>query len=312
MVTVADVWPDVNLVFGTCDDEFKFRRLNDAIELLANKGEWQPALVYLDVQTDGNRTITLPSEIETPLAVLIGGKPALGHDRLFEYHLNGPGQDWSECQWKWRDGGQHPVMVDPNGTKGLAAVSESSADLSEVVRVYGLSDTGSLLRTEVSPGSFEDGIELSIQAAPAALFSAEKPAKIFRISKPATAGRVKILDEDGAILSDLQPFETSPVYRRIAINRDADTVRIFARRTTYRVYRQTDIIPLPQRYALVLAMRALRAYDDQMLDTALGFEAQAARMTAEKHFRLQPPVSMPVQVNIAGSLSSHGDDIFDD
>lgn len=311
MVTVADVWPDVNLVFGTCDDEFKFRRLNDAIELLANKGEWQPALVYLDVQTDGNRTITLPSEIETPLAVLVGGKPALGHDRLFEFHLNGPGQDWSECQWKWRDGGQYPVMIDPDGTKGLLAVSESVEDVGDVVRIYGLSATGSQLRTEVSPGVFEDGIELPIQATPVS-YSTETPSRIFRISKPATAGRVKILDEDGAILSDLQPFETSPMYRRITINRDADTVRIFARRTTYKVARQTDIIPLPQRYALVLALRALRAYDDQMLDTALGFEAQAARMTAEKHFRLQPPVSMPVQVNIAGSLSSHGDDIFDD
>lgn len=305
MIIVEDIWDDAKLVLGTCDDEVLYRRINDAIEMLANKGEWEPQNAYIDVVATG-RTVALPEEVETPLAVSLNGNPALGQDKLFEFHINGPGDDWSDCDWRWRDAFRHPTLVEPDGTEGVAAYSNDSDDVGRYVTVYGTDENGNPLRTETSPGIFEDGLVLAIQSPAAVTFSTQNPLKIRNINKNRTVGRVKVVTESGTVLVDAGPYETNPMYRRILVSGTTPTVRIFFRRKTWKVDARTDWIPLNQRFALVLMLRAVKAYDDEQLDKALGYEAQAARLTAEKNFRLQPPVNMPIQVNVAGTLGTDG------
>src|SRR5579859_7266684 len=100
---VADLVPDVKLVLGQCDQATIYRYLTDAIVALAPKFDWDPLVGYMDLctTTDG-RTLTLPPEVDTPLAVNIGGFPVSFRSKWFEFHLNSDGSG-AETDWNWDD-----------------------------------------------------------------------------------------------------------------------------------------------------------------------------------------------------------------
>lgn len=311
MIFVEDIWDDARRVFGTCDEEVIYQRINDAVELLANKGEWQPLQAYLDVTATG-RIVSLPADVETPLAVSLNGTPATGQDKLFAFHVNGPGEDWDECDWRWRDGFQHASLVDPDpdNLEGVGVYSTSDLDTGAFVTIYGLDEDGHPLTTETSPGVFEPGLTVATQFGSASTFTVAKPSRIDHIRKGNSKGNIFVVTQSGVEYAKLRPADRQSLYRRIEVSKTDANVRIFFRRTTAKVEARTDWIPLNQRFALVLAMRAIKAYDDERLDLAMSYEAQAARLTAEKNFRLQPPVSMPIQVEVAGTLGNDGFDGF--
>src|SRR6185369_4612353 len=89
-------------IFGICKEEKLFRYMTDAIRLLANKGEVDPLVGALDICVQ-NKCVTLPEEVETVLAVNLAGRPALGHNELFQFHLNGPGSNKTRCDYAWSD-----------------------------------------------------------------------------------------------------------------------------------------------------------------------------------------------------------------
>lgn len=305
MLTVADIWDDAKRVFGICDEEFLYQRVNDAIELLAAKGEWQPLHAYVDVAVDG-RNVTLPAEVQTPLAVSLNGNPSLGYDRLFEFHFNGPGPSWEPVEWGWRDGEFYSTMADlPDPEEGLGAYSTSPEDAALELRVFGLDEDGTALRTEDSPGVFSDGLVVPVEYPAAVTFTSVKPSRIDRVEKPASAGRVKLVTSGGDLLGDYQHYETRPRYRRITVPGRTTSARIYFRRTTFKVGRQTDWIPLPQRYALTTMLAAVKEYDNRNIETAMALEANAARMTAENNHAMQPPVSMPIQVQVVGGITDN-------
>jgi hypothetical protein len=308
MVLVSDIWEDAKVVFGNCNETQLYRRINDAVELLSAKGEWEPLNAYVDIAVTG-RKIAFPTVVETPLAINLDGVPSLGHDKLFEFHLNGPGDNWSTRGVKWRDGGLRPIMVDlPAVPEGLSVYSEVPADAGDIFRVYGADQNGSALRTEVTPGNWEDGLRLVVQYPTATVFSSVRPSRIDRVLKPITDGRVKLVTSGGALIGDYQHNETSPFFRRVVLNREASTARVFFRRASAKVASLNDWIALPQRYALKLMLQALKGYDDEEIEKALGFESQAVRMTQERNSRLNPPVSNPIQVSDAGSVGGGADD----
>lgn len=311
MIQVEDIWDDAKLVLGTCDEAVIYSRINDAIELLANKGEWEPLMAYLDTTATG-RVVSLPIEVETPLAVSLNGKPATGRDKLFEFHVNGPGEDWDESDWRWQDGFRHATLVDPDPAEleTVGAYSTDSTDTGGYITIFGLDEHGNPLRTETAPDIFEPGLILSLESGAATTFSLQKPSRIDAIKKGTTNGNVFVVTSGGTVYAKLRPQDTTSLYRRILVSKSDATVRIFFRRTTAKVAFRTDWIPLNQRFALVLALRAIKAYDDERLDLAMTYEAQAARLVAEKNFRLQPPVGMPIQIEVAGTLGQDVGELF--
>src|SRR5690349_14154798 len=95
MFRVNDVYDEAKKIIGVCDEEKLFRWLGDAVGLIANKGDFEGWKGYLDICTMGcqcnsgadqscrlgccgRRCIALPREVETVIAVNIGGQPALG------------------------------------------------------------------------------------------------------------------------------------------------------------------------------------------------------------------------------------------
>ena len=321
MLLVSDIWEDAVDVFGSCTESLLYRGINDAIELLANKGDWTPLMATLDICGQG-QCVSLPPEVETPLAVTIDGVPALARNELFRFHLNGPGERCGYVDWAWENSGWHSTMRDIVNPSKLVAVLERPEDNSAELWVYGKDRHGNPIRTEVSTGVFVDGYQVPTfkgYAIPDP--NAPEFGMVTGVRKVVTEGRIRLATinwnpstGEGLLLGDYLPRETVPGYRRIRLSREADWVRVFFRRRTFKVASQTDFIPLHNRLALVLSLRAVRAYRDRAsLGEAMSYEAYAVRMLVEREDVVAPPGATPVQVMTTGSLyNSKTDDFGED
>lgn len=129
---VSEIFNDAKEVLGFCDDAKVFSRLTDAIEALANKGQWEPLLAYLVIPVTNQNYVILPDTIEVPLRVNLSGNPAFGRDKLYEFTMNGPGTLDERVDWSWEDQGDIDVIgADQNGN----ITSEASANGRRVIRI---------------------------------------------------------------------------------------------------------------------------------------------------------------------------------
>ena len=305
---VDDVWPSALEVFGTCDDTVRYRRINDSIELLVNKGDWQPLFCYVDVCSSGP-CVALPSDVETPLAAIINGVPALARHELYRYHLNGPGERYRAARWEWEDGGLVPTMRDLSVPSRLIARLDRPEDAGSDLWVYGYDKVGALVRTHQPDGSWVDGYQVptifgwSLPAGDAPEF-----ARITGVRRGArTVGRVRLATSDwnpmtkeGLLLGDYNPGELEPSYRRVRLSACPEYVRFYVRRKTFKVTARTDFIPLHHGFALELGMRAVRAYADRDVALGMDFESQAVRLLSERESAVTPPGGIAMQFDPGG------------
>lgn len=301
MLTVADIWEDAEETFGHCHERKLLKQITDAVELLANKGEIDPLLGYVDLCVDG-QCVTLPREVETPLAVNIGGRPALGRDVLFSFHLNGPGDFQTPCDWEWADQGNHYTYRDLNCPAKLVAYLDSNEDTGKKLKVWGYDEQNRPLRTRVN-GVWQDGYFVPmVYGYPVPDSSAPFISRITGIKKDVTVANVRLSTLDngsdtGTLLGIFEPDEVLPIYRRIRIAQNAEWIRLFYRRRSLELRSQHDRILLHSRPALKMAMRALKKFDENDVATATMFEATAVRFLTERENVLTPPVSNPIQVH---------------
>lgn len=315
MMLVGDIWDEAKVIFGHCKEPRLFRQISDSIQLLANKGEIDPLVGFVDICVT-SRCVTLPREVETVLAVNIGGHPSLGHDELFSFHLNGPGDFGGTCDFDWFNTGTFPTYRDLPCPARLIAFLSSSEDEGKQIRVFGFDDQNQPLRTRVG-GEWVDGLLVPTifgYAVPAS--TDPKVSRITGIVKDRTVGTIRLSSFDGAsssgtLLGIYEPDETRPSYRRIKISVGCDWVRICYRKRTSDVASLYDRILLHSRLALILAMRAVKKYEENDVGTALGFEAQAARLLTERESVLTSPVGNPIQVEDRNGMKLKGWDDVD-
>ena len=315
MMLVSDIWDDAKVAFGHCNEFRLFNQITDAIELLANKGEVDPLVGYVDICVT-NQCITLPREVETVLAVNIGGHPALGHDELFSFHLNGPGDFQKSCNFDWFNTGGFPTYRDLPCPSRLIAFLDSAEDEGKQIRVFGFDDQNRPLRTQLASGEWIDGLLVPTifgYALPAS--TDPRVSRITAIVKDRTVANIRLSSFDGStssgtLLGVYEPDETKPNYRRIRISPNCGWVRICYRKKTAKVNSIHDRILLHSRLAVVLAMKAVQKYSESDLGTAMQFESQAARILTEKESILTSPVGNPIQVEDRNGLQLLGiDDI---
>ena len=321
MILVSDIWDDAKDVFGSCDSSVLYRGINDAVDMLAYKGDWSPFMVYLDICGQGT-CVTLPSEVETPLALMMDGIPALSRGQLYRFHLNGPGENGGTISQRgWEFMGQSPVMQDILVPTAVIAYLEHPEDNGVELWVYGYDRKGAWVRTQQSNGSFVDGYQVpTLYNWPIPDDNAPIFSRITAVRKGVSVGRIRLASIDwqptndiGLLMGDYLPHETLPRYVRLRLSHCADWVRFFVRRKTCKVANQTDFIPLHQRLAVVLAMRAVKAYADKQIGDALNYETHAARLLTEREDVVTPPGPSPIQVIMQGSLyNPQSDDIGND
>lgn len=301
MVPVKVIYEESRKIVGNDREDFIFRRLSDAVIMLATKGEFDPCVGSLDISVC-SRVVTLPSEVDTVLAVNICGQPAVGRDQLFKFHLNGPGDCGPRVVWEWIDQGKFPVYRDMTTPSTLAGWCYQDEDENCDLWVYGYDEKGNVVRSKVGD-EWRDGYKVptfkTFHTVPddAPLFS-----RITRVQKPLTAGPIRLSTLDnssqtGILLGVYQHYETEPSFRRIRISRHANWVRIFYRRNRFEVRSQEDVLPIFNPQSVLMALRAIKKYGEvNGIPEAEAMEATAVRWEQEAQRCATAPNVHPMQV----------------
>lgn len=317
MFRVDDIWDEGMKIVGSCDSARFLRWVGDAVSLIVNKADFEGLKGFLDICTSGcascnssatnscnsrscgRRCITLPREVDNILAVNIGGRPALGFSQLFNFHLNGPGDCRTGCQWSWMDqGGFHSTIQDLLVPAQLVAHLQSDADNGKELIVYGFDTAGQKLTRTDASGNALDGYQVpTIYGVATPDSQAPTISRITGIFKATTSGSVRLATTDAITLGIYEPDEHVPQYRRIQINRSCSWVRIAYMKASPTFTSRYDHIPLKSRIAVLLAMQARKHYANQMWPEAHAAEADAARLEIEAQFKSEPPLSFPIQVH---------------
>jgi hypothetical protein len=318
--TVDAIYDEGKKIIGACDDTKFFRWCSDVTTIVCNKADLEAQKGVIDICTVGCRChdrgltnhergcgsacVTMPREVGTVLAVNVEGRPSLGVDQLFSFHLNGPGDRplHTRCEHQWQDqGANHSTYRDLLTPALLVAYLQRPEDAGKALIVYGYDSAGQLLRRE------EGGVWLNGYRVPTiygvAMPDAGAPliARITGVFKDSTVGSVRLATIDssgstGVNLAVYEPDENVPQYRRITLNRCARWVRVAYMRANPIYTSRFDHIPMLSRAAFLIGMQARKDYSDRQWADAHSAEADAARLEIEAQQKIEPPVYMPVQV----------------
>lgn len=302
MLQVSDIWDDAVKTFGACKPTFLYDKISQGVELLANKGEFDPTFGTLDLCL-ASQVVALPPEVETIIACNICGQPSVARDQLFSFHYNGPGTCGPRLQWEWSDLGDTPLYRELECPSKIIAIAADAEDINTAtVRIYGFDDLQNKLTTIAEDGTVTDGILVPVLGGFQAI-SATAPfvARITRVEKSLSRGPIRLCTLDnsattGALLAIYQWDETQPMFRRIKLSSPASAVRIAFRRRVFKVRAQTDVLPVNNKSAMVMILVALKKYLDENFELGEAAESTAVRWMKEEQFTSNPPVVHPITV----------------
>jgi hypothetical protein len=248
---------DARAIFGSTDDDFLFRQITDAVEMLSNKGNFDANIVYLNIGFT-NGQFVLPDFIETPLALydLGTGKRALFRDRLWEFAVNNPAENLGRpIAFEYSDVNDQPLQVMPVYPTRLRVDVPSPG-----VRVTGLDQNGNRI----------SGITLQT------FYGGPSWSRVLSIDKdPGVKNQlVRVYAEtpDGSpsqtpdlLMATFQPDVVDPKFRVLTLppnNGATGTAfpgcRLIARRRNFEILCWDDYIPIDNRMALKAALRGVR------------------------------------------------------
>lgn len=311
MFRVKDIEEEAKKIIGVCDDEKFFRWCGDTVSLIANKGDFEGWKAWIDICTSGDgHCFTLPREVETVLAVNIGGRPTLGYGTLFNFHLNGLGDCRQRCDWSWQDqGAWHFTYRDILTPGRLVAQLQLPDDNGRELVIFGYDNRGQKLRRQVN-NAWVDGYQVPTIYG-VAVPDTEAPiiARITGIFKQRTAGSIKLAMEDNTLLGVYEPDEEIPQFRRIKINRSSTWIRVAYMKKNPVFTSLFDHIPLRSRVGFLLGLQARKFYHAGDIANAQQFELNAARLEIEAQNKVEPnTTNSPIQViDGVGSLNDKFD-----
>lgn len=280
-------------VLGVCDQVTIFRTISDAVRLISNQGILDPAIGEMDLCVcDG--CVTLPSDVETVLAVNSAGAPTYLRDQWYQYHLNGTGSQ-GYTPFRYTDIlGTVATFRDPSAPVALVASVESAVDSNKRLRVFGWDENGKRIFTVGSNGALEDGFLVPTVFG----FSQPNPAapliaRIDMIQKDVTNGFVKLLavNTDGSphtLIGYYRPDETVPRYQRI--NTQAKNwIRIKYKKKDFEVRSTRDWVNIDNREALILAIKAVNFRRKNQIELASQMEQESIRLINNEAQAKRPP-----------------------
>lgn len=232
-----------------------YKLITRALQMLKNKGNFDPLLVYVVMNLDADSNIlTLPREVDVPLRININNHPTFSRSKLYEFSLNGPGSDERQfVGFSWMDQSTVPIMVElPSvGTaiKVVNADESFAGDNGKKVRLWGQDVAGNELHEDLVINN----------AAPPTTASAIWRT-IDRVRKDATSQRVRLVMPNGDEVANYYPYELNPEYRRIKLSKKGAAVRMLCKRKTFEVFSDEDYIPLHSELAVLMAVRAIWKY----------------------------------------------------
>lgn len=292
---VSDLIDDLKSsdVLGICDTTVIFRVLSDAVRLISNQGILDPSLGEMDLCVcDG--CVTLPSDVETVLAVNSSGAPTLLRDQWYQYHLNGTGSEGYTPFFYTDIIGQVATFRDPSHPVALVAEVESAVDSNKKLRVFGWDVNGKRIYTVGSNGTLEDGFLVpTVFGFSQPNLAAPLVARIDMIQKDLTNGFVRLLavNEDGSphtLIGLYRPNETVPRYQRMH-TQAKNWLRIKYKKRDFEVRTTRDWINIDNREVILLAVKAVNARRKDQVEKAIALESEAIRILNNEASSRRPP-----------------------
>lgn len=161
---VSQIFEECAEILGTTDESKIFRKIQQAVATLMESGHWTHSVADVDVCTGWDRcSITLPRNIDVPLAVNIDGSPTYFRNRLFQYHVNKGGM-FNSVEWAWDDRGYVATLMDIIQPSQLVAVAELENDVGKTIRVLGNDQNNRTLRSQLANGTGVDGLLIPIHS----------------------------------------------------------------------------------------------------------------------------------------------------
>jgi len=306
---------------GGCSNTIAMDYIQRALDLLQQEGNFDPQIGYMDICTQ-DCIITLPDEVDIPLAVNVGGHVADFRNKWFEFHLNGPGSECcgDSCNWAWEDQGSFGAFRDPTGESTLVAVSDQASDGNAVkfLTVYGYDSTGKWVMTDKGDGVLSDGMLCPIYSTASQANSVGSITRITKIVSPTTDGFILVYSyaiggTTAVLIGFIKPWETEPTYRRIKIHGSGTQncctgsattgyswVRMRFRRKQYQIRSLNDFLFLSSANALFFAIKALKKYEADLLDEGEKYMAKAIYCLERKEKIANGPNRRPLQVKAPG------------
>lgn len=299
---VKDILPDLPQAIGSCTNEYAFRRLTDAIRLLAAEKLIDSALGEIAVCVCGG-FITLPPEVQTILGTTVDGAPAILRDQWFTYHINGPGDTgYTPCDFGDVLGNDFPTIREPSGPMKLGARIRAASDQNKSLRVFGWDEAGDRIMTLGPNGQKEDGFLVPLVFGKILTNSDAAPiVKIDRVYKEVTDDMVDVFGIDPTtmeattLIGRYRPKETTPAYTRLRVSAKT-AVRVKYRRRVFEVSDQYDWMPIDNREALIHAIRAVKYRLDGKYQQGQEAESEAIRLVRQDISANRPGGIHPPQI----------------
>ena len=161
---VSQIFDECAEILGTTDNSKIFRKIQQAVATLMESGHWTHSVADVDVCTGWDRcSITLPRNIDVPLAVNIDGSPTYFRNRLFQYHINKGGM-FNSVEWAWDDRGYVATLMEIIQPSQLVAVAELENDVGKTIRVLGTDQNNRTIRSQLANGTGVDGLLVPIHS----------------------------------------------------------------------------------------------------------------------------------------------------
>ncbi len=291
--------------------------IDRACEIALYKANWNSRLGTIDICCDEDGLVTLPSFVEVPLAVNVGGWPARFHNDWFQYHINGPGNGQAcgpVTTYSWTDEGFVATFQPLSGYKWLAAIVEDTfdGDGTKSLIVEGTTMLAGpagpnekpawTIPADGSPSS--PGVRVPLLNGYAATDPGFTPFKaISQVTKPITRGFVKLIGvgpgqlQNGVTIGYYAPNETNPRYRRIRVNSKCKWVRVKYRRTVAPLENDYDVLPLSSYQAILDLIKAIRLRETNSIDLAESYETKATQLLTDVQNIEDGPDFAPLQVD---------------
>lgn len=278
MILVSDIFGICQRVLGTADTSVAYDYINRAIRLLRNKASssnvtWDPSLIYCNIETDPSRYIvSLPYQIEKPIAINLNSTPSFTRGQLFEFTMNGPGSNDPLVGFQWMDQGTKPLQVplpfkgaSPSPGNKLLFTSDNPSDVAVVFQclVQLLDNSETII--PITLGTWSNAVQ-----------------DLLAVNKPVTAGNITVT-AGSTVVALYPPSVTNPRFHQIKISQPGASVRILGRRRYIAVANTTDFIPLESGEAVIQMVKAVKYYDEDQISAAQACEATAVGWLQEEN-----------------------------
>ena len=281
-------------ILGIDDRQLQIDYIQRAIELYADRANWDVWLDNIHICSDPCGIVTLPSFVDTVLQVNVCGCPTVFRSEWFQFHINGPGERLGPSCGFTDDRGMSPVFQDLKQWSMVAAICEDAIDGNGSLEMIVEGNTKDRMQqnkaaiTIPASGPSSAGVKIPLLMNWANTDDAFTYfSSVTRVTKPVTRGYVKLigfpLEQMGkaVTLGYYGPNETTPMYRRIRVGAQCRSVTVRFRYSTLPLVDDFQIVPISSYQALLDLVKSVRLSDANDVAGSEAYLAKALRLLTQ-------------------------------